>query len=63
MNQDTLRLIAKTYLLLLSGPADGSGVSPDESPKKKQQVLNNGRPANNSDLNGGNNLRERESEF
>ena len=63
MKQGALHLIAKTYLLLLSWPADGSGVSPDEKPKKKRRMLQNGHPANNRNLNGVNNRLERESEL
>lgn len=63
MKQGALRLIAKTYLLLLSWPAEGSEVSPDEKPKKKRCLLHNGHPANNRNLNSVNNRRDRESEL
>ena len=63
MKPRVLRSIVKTYLLLLSWPADGSGVSRDEKSKKKRRVLGNGHPADNRNLNGGDKRRERESEL
>jgi hypothetical protein len=46
MDEGVLRFIAKAYLLLLSGPADRSGVSPDKEAPSEE----NGHPIESATL-------------